>query len=120
MEKINRREITFHRKFLTWVKHQSHLSSERVRAEVLLAFEAGLDRQKIVEVVGCSLATISRAIGEFGVIGRWAVVDLRRLGNARKDRRDDVLDVLPEIVEQQARDFGWMRTRWTTELVAKE
>lgn len=120
MEKAIHRRIHFHREFFVRVKHQSHLAVERRRAEILLAYSARLTRQRIQQVVVCSPATISRTLRDFADQGCWAVVDFRRLGNARKDGRDEVIELLPDIVENQPRDFGWERTRWSAELVREQ
>lgn len=120
MQKVSRRRIHFRRDVLIRVKHQSHLATERTRAEILLAFGARLHREHIEEVVGTSAATVSRTLSEFEDHGCTAVIDRRRFGNACKNGRDKVIELLPEIVKKQPRDFGWMRTRWSAELIGME
>ena len=120
MEKGIRTKIHFQRELLIQVKHQSHLAAERTRAEILLAYSAQLSRVRIRHVVGCSLATISRTLSDFVDHGCWAVIDFRRLGNARKSGRDKVIELLPDIVKRQPREFGWGRARWSAELIREQ
>jgi transposase len=44
----------------------------------------------------------------------------QRRGNTRLARRDEILALLPQLVERQPEDFGWCRSTWSVELVALE
>ena len=112
-------ECRNHRKFLIWVKQHTRLASERQRASILLACSARLTQETIAEAVGCARSTVVRTYRRWREHGCWGLVDKRRFGQPRKPTQT-IRECLEELCHHQPSDYGWKRSRWTTELLSQE
>jgi transposase len=72
----------------------------------------------IGQAVGCSAATVRRVRKRFAEHGYCGLLD-RRQDNGDLKLDDDYLDRLKELVDQTPREFGYLRTTWTRELLVK-
>lgn len=91
----------------------------RTRIQIVLLYDKGWGCNRVSEALGCApkhAVTIARRYTEEG---EEAFVD-RRAGNGVAKVDDDLLAALSDLVDRQPTDFGWNRSTWSRELLAKE
>jgi putative transposase len=90
------------------------------RATILLLLHAELKVARVARVLRHARSYVHHVIALFLQGGLDALADGRKVGVQRIPRKGEVLALLPKLVEKQPRDFGWRRSTWSIELVAKE
>jgi transposase len=85
---------------------------------IVLKYRDGMGSWEIAELVGRAPATVVRVIQRFRELGEDGLRD-HRADNGTPKVDDDVVQVLAEILQRPAQDFGWRRPTWTQELLAK-
>ncbi len=92
---------------------------EALRARVLLLLH---EREPVAEVarrVGCVRATVYRTVYRFEELGEEALVDRRAYRCASKVTTQ-VEQLLLGYLDHVPGDYGWERSNWTLELLAKQ
>lgn len=96
-------------------------SSGVVKTRVLIVSRLA-DGESSVEIERsrlCVRSTVSYVAGRFRRFGELGLEDDRRFNGTSK-RRDDVVERLTELIRGTPQSFGWMRTTWTRELLARQ
>jgi transposase len=91
----------------------------QTRVRVVLLYDRGWGCDRIAGALGCAPATAVRIARRFLEGGEEALLDGRRENGAPKVDEDS-LEALRLIVAKQPEDFGWSRSTWSRELLAKE
>ena len=90
----------------------------RSRLQIVLLYNKGWGCRRVAEAVGCAPSTAIRVVKRFVDLGEEGLLDGRREnGEAKVD--EDLLHALRELVERQPEDYGWARSTWSRELLAK-
>lgn len=91
----------------------------RTRIQIVLLYERGWGCNRIARALGCApkhAVTIARRYLEEGEPG---LLD-GRADNGVPKVDEDLLAALKELVAHQPGDYGWARSTWSRELLAKE
>jgi transposase len=91
----------------------------RVRLLIVCRLAEGESSVTIERSQLCVRSTVSYVARRFRAFGELGLEDDRRF-NGETKRRDDVVERLSELVRGVPRAFGWMRTTWTRELLARQ
>ena len=90
----------------------------RSRLQIVLLYNKGWGCLRVAEAVGCAPSTAIRVVKRFVELGEGGLLDGRREnGEAKVD--EDLLEALREIVREQPEEYGWARSTWSRELLAK-
>jgi len=95
------------------------LPTERLWVMILLSLLTGLSQRGASRVLECARSTVITAIGRFRCGGVEAMQDGRRDKN-RLNKREEIVELLPQLTAKQPEDFGWKRTTWSVELLCIE
>lgn len=102
------------------MRDQSEYRSERNRAIILLTLaRSGLSRRGVARVLGHAPSYVNETVKRFRD-GGLAALSERRGGYNQLARRDEIMELLPELVANSPGDYGWMRSTWSVELIALE
>ena len=113
-------QLRSHRKLLLWVRDHSTYACERRRAHILLACLASFSHRHIAHLCACARSTVVRLLGRLAQLGLWARVDPRRFNGSHHPEYLQVRRRLPELIAQPPEHFGWGRSRWSYELLARQ
>lgn len=91
----------------------------RTRIQIVLLYGRGWGCDRVAEALGCAPKHAVTVARRFEEEGEDAFID-RRCGNGVAKVDEDLLVVLNDLVDQQPTDFGWNRSTWSRELLAKE
>lgn len=106
------------RRRLQRFKRKTKDADYRSRLQIVLLYGEGWGCRRVAEAVGCVPSTAVRVAKRFVELGEVGLLDGRREnGEAKVD--EDLLEGLREVVDQQPEDYGWARSTWTRELLAK-
>lgn len=111
-------EVEKNRKALMEVRDKSPHGSERTRAAILLALGRGLGQRGVHRALGHARSAIQKAVRLFREGGVANLVDGRVHKPPVIQGRDQVLDLLPRLLEKQPQEYGWTRSTWSVELVS--
>jgi transposase len=89
-----------------------------IRIRIVLMNFGGQKISVIAETVGCSIKTVRRVVNRFVEQGITGLHD-RREDNGDLKLDESYLGRLKEIVDLTPKDFGYLRTTWTRELLVK-
>lgn len=88
------------------------------RLQIVLLYNKGWGCRRVAEAVGCAPSTAIRVVKRFAELGEDGLLDGRREnGEAKVD--EDLLEALRQIVPEQPEEYGWARSTWSRELLAK-
>jgi transposase len=90
----------------------------RVRCRVLLKVHAGKCPHAAAREIACAPWTACRIVARFQSEGESSVFDGRG-GNGRRKVSPEVLSGIVAILKGTPQDYGFLRTNWTLELLAK-
>lgn len=93
-------------------------AKHRTRIQIVLLYAKGWGCTRVSEAVGVAPSTAIRVAKRFLEDGEDGLVD-RRHENGEAKVDEDLLQALSEMVEAQPEDYGWARTTWSRELLAK-
>ncbi|MEZ6010238.1 MAG: IS630 family transposase [Planctomycetota bacterium] len=94
--------------------------SERQRAHILLVLaRSGLSQRGVARALGHAPSYVNETVKRFREAGVEGLRE-RRGGQNTMPRRDEVLALLPKLTTKQPSDFGWSRSTWSVETVARE
>jgi transposase len=88
------------------------------RCQIVLLWGEGMLQFEIAKAVGYSISWVGRVIRRFIHHGVPGLYD-RREDNGQTKLDEEYLATLYEIVDKQPPDFGYPRSTWTQELLAK-
>ena len=89
-----------------------------MRCQIVLLAGKQRSRGSIAESVGCSLSWVNRVVGRFREFGVAGLEDGREdNGPTKIDER--YLSILYDVVDGSPRDYGYPRSTWTQELLAR-
>ncbi len=111
LDRVSRRRVTK----LDRRTRDAHL---RIRCRVLLKVSQGLSRRAAARELGCAPSTAWWIVERFRVRGEASLFDGRGENGARKVD-EDVHGALREILMKTPPDFGYERSSWSLELLAR-
>jgi len=85
----------------------------------MLLLHDGLRASEVAESVGCVRATVYRTVYRFEELGEEAIYD-RRLCRRPDKVTDEVQAQLLGYLDAVPQDYGWERSNWTLELLARQ
>ena len=105
---------------LQTMRDESESRSERGRANILLVLaQSGLSQRGVARVLGHAPSHVHETVRRFREDGVEGLRE-RRGRSPRLPRYDEIIALLPELVANSPRDYGWNRSTWSVELVALE
>jgi len=90
----------------------------RVRCRVILKVSQGLSGRAAAREVGCVPSTAARIVARFLTEDEVSLID-RRAENGDRKVDEDMRQGLCQILQSRPEDFGFRRTTWSLELLAK-
>jgi len=94
--------------------------SERRRAHLLLTLaHSGLSQRGVARVLGHAPSHVHETVGRFRDDGVDGLRE-RRGRTPRLPRYDEIVALLPVLVANSPRDYGWSRSTWSVEVVVLE
>jgi transposase len=100
------------------VRRQTKDKGLAIRCQIVLLAAKGRRRPAIAEGVGCSVSWVGRVLGRFRDCGVAGLYD-RREDNGTVKLDEGYLSLLYDLVDDSPQDYGYPRTTWTRELLAK-
>jgi transposase len=88
------------------------------RCQVVLLAAKGRSRPQVAEAVGCSVSWVGRVLRRFRECGVAGLYD-RREDNGTVKLDEGYLSLLYDLVDDGPQDYGYRRTTWTRELLAR-
>lgn len=88
------------------------------RCQIVLLAAKGRWRGAVAEAVGCSVSWVGRVLARFRDCGVAGLYD-RREDNGTVKLDEGYLSLLYDLVDDCPQDYGYPRTTWTRELLAK-
>lgn len=88
------------------------------RLIVMLMLHQGMAVTNVARILCAARSSVGRWINWFTLHGAEGLKSLRP-GRAPRWLIVDILHVLPLLVQRPPKDFGWLRSRWSTELLAR-
>jgi putative transposase len=84
----------------------------------MLMLHQGMTVTEVAKILCAARSSIGRWINLFTLYG---VNGLKSLKTGRETQWPvaDILPILPLLVQRSPQDFGWLRSRWSTELLAR-
>jgi transposase len=89
----------------------------RVRLNIVLLHAEDRGTGEIAATLGCSTSTVIRVGKRFLAEGEAGLRD-RRCENGERKVDDDLLAALVDLLASTPQDQGWVRTTWSTEVLA--
>jgi len=100
------------------LRRQTRDKGLATRCQIVLLADKQRSRASIAESVCCSVSWVNRVIHRFGEFGAAGLQDAREdNGQTKIDER--YLSILYDVVDGSPRDYGYPRSTWTQELLAK-
>ncbi|WP_338659257.1 IS630 family transposase [Pectobacterium araliae] len=96
---------------------QTHDKNHARRLMAMLMLHQGMTVTEVARILCAARSSVGRWINLFTLYG---VNGLKSLKPGREPQWpvDDILRILPLLVQRSPQDFGWLRSRWSTELLA--
>ncbi|EHL5834379.1 IS630 family transposase, partial [Salmonella enterica] len=88
------------------------------RLIAILMLHQGMTVTDVARILCAARSSVGRWINWFTLHGAEGLKSLRP-GRAPQWPVTDILQVLPLLVQRSPKDFGWLRSRWSTELLAR-
>ncbi|HBW4775904.1 IS630 family transposase [Klebsiella pneumoniae] len=88
------------------------------RLIAMLMLHQGMTVTDVARILCAARSSVGRWINWFTLHGAEGLKSLRP-GRAPQWPVTDILQVLPLLVQRSPKDFGWLRSRWSTELLAR-
>jgi transposase len=90
----------------------------KTRYQIVLLYNQGTGCDEAATALGCAPSTASRVARHYETMGEAGLLDGRKEPRAEKVT-DDAAAALCDLLEGVPQDFGWRRTTWTRELLAR-
>lgn len=94
-------------------------ADERMRYLIILKYDEGKGSTIIARELHCAGSTARRVAHRYLALGEAGLVD-GRCDNGPAKVTEECHDTLVELLEGSPQDYGWARTTWTLELLAKQ
>ncbi|OHF50704.1 transposase [Salmonella enterica subsp. arizonae] len=88
------------------------------RLIAMLMQHQGMTVTDVARILCAARSSVGRWINWFTLHGAEGLKSLRP-GRAPQWPVTDILQVLPLLVQRSPKDFGWLRSRWSTELLSR-
>ncbi|ELL2221992.1 IS630 family transposase [Salmonella enterica] len=96
---------------------QTHDKNHARRLIAMLMLHQGMTVTDVAGLLCAARSSVGRWINWFTLHGVEGLKSLRP-GRAPRWPVADILQLLPLLVQRSPKDFGWLRSRWSTELLA--
>lgn len=96
---------------------QTHDKNHARRLIAMLMLHQGMTVTEVARLLCAARSSVGRWINWFTLHGVEGLKSLRP-GRAPRWPVADILQLLPLLVQRSPKDFGWLRSRWSTELLA--
>ncbi|EKR0905730.1 IS630 family transposase [Salmonella enterica] len=96
---------------------QTHDQNHARRLIAMLMLHQGMTVTDVARLLCAARSSVGRWINWFTLHGVEGLKSLRP-GRAPRWPVADILQLLPLLVQRSPKDFGWLRSRWSTELLA--
>ncbi|HCI4375982.1 TPA: IS630 family transposase [Klebsiella pneumoniae] len=96
---------------------QTHDKNHARRLIAMLMLHQGMTVTDVARLLCAARSSVGRWINWFILHGVEGLKSLRP-GRAPRWPVADILQLLPLLVQRSPKDFGWLRSRWSTELLA--
>lgn len=96
---------------------QTHDKNHARRLIAMLMLHQGMTVTDVARLICAARSSVGRWINWFTLHGVEGLKSLRP-GRAPRWPVADILQLLPLLVQRSPKDFGWLRSRWSTELLA--
>ncbi|EJM6239692.1 IS630 family transposase [Salmonella enterica] len=96
---------------------QTHDKNHARRLIAMLMLHQGMTVTDVARLLCAARSSVGRWINWFTLHGVEGLKSLRP-GSAPRWPVADILQLLPLLVQRSPKDFGWLRSRWSTELLA--
>ncbi|EAT1025007.1 IS630 family transposase [Salmonella enterica] len=96
---------------------QTHDKNHARRLIAMLMLHQGMTVTDVARLLCAARSSVGRWINWFTLHGVGGLKSLRP-GRAPRWPVADILQLLPLLVQRSPKDFGWLRSRWSTELLA--
>lgn len=106
------------RRRLERLRRKTNDAAYQNRLQIVLLYDKGWGCRRVAEAVGCVPSTAVRVANRFVEFGEEGLVDQRR-DNGEAKVEPAFLLALRRIVDKQPGDYGWARSTWSRELLAK-
>lgn len=100
------------------LRRQTRDKGVAMRCQIVLLAEKQRSRGSIAESVGCSVSWVNRVLRRFREFGMAGLEDGRE-DNGQNKIDERYLSMLYGVVDGSPRDYGYARSTWTQELLAK-
>lgn len=107
------------RRRLVRVARKSRYVLEVQRARVMLLLHEAMPAAEVARRVGCVRATVYRTVYRYEELGEDSIHDQRRY-RAPSKVTPEVEEQLLEYLDYVPQDYGWERSNWTLELLARQ
>ena len=88
------------------------------RLIAILMLHQGMTVTDVARILCAARSSVGRWINWFTLHGVEGLKSLKA-GRAQRWPVADILKLLPLLVQRSPQDFGWLRSRWSTELLAR-
>ncbi|RRO04729.1 IS630 family transposase [Pectobacterium aquaticum] len=96
---------------------QTHDKNHARRIIAMLMLHRGMTVTEVANTLCAARSSVGRWINWFTLHGIEGLKSLKP-GRAPRWPVADILQALPLLVQRSPKDFGWLRSRWSTELLA--
>lgn len=96
---------------------QTHDKNHARRLIAMLMLHQGMTVTDVARLLCAARSSVGRWINWFTLHGVEGLKSIRP-GRAPRWPVADILQLLPLLVQRSPKDFGWLRSRWSTELLA--
>ncbi len=96
---------------------QTHDKNHARRLIAMVMLHQGMTVTDVARLLCAARSSVGRWINWFTLHGVEGLKSLRP-GRAPRWPVADILQLLPLLVQRSPKDFGWLRSRWSTELLA--
>lgn len=105
------------RRFMRKEAQQTRDKNHARRLIAILMLHQGMTVSEVSRLLCAARSSVGRWINWFTLHGVEGLKSLKP-GRAPRWPVADILHILPLLVERSPQDFGWLRSRWSTELLA--
>ncbi len=88
------------------------------RLMAMLMLHQGMTVTEVAKILCAARSSVGRWINLFTLYGAGGLKSLK-LGREPQWPMADILPILPLLMQHSPQDIGWLRSRWSTELLAR-
>lgn len=106
------------RRLMRKAAQQTRDKNHARRIIAMLMLHQGMTVTEVAKMLCAARSSVGRWVNWFTLHGVEGLKSLRP-GRASRWPVTDILQVLPRLVQRSPKDFGWLRSRWSTELLVR-